>query len=117
MRRFSPLLIVVAILLFMGCNSSKTSLDPHSSQFENDCYPNRTAEYTFTNQEATIIKVTDRYLLSTQESKRFLPCDIPAQYQTEGIKVLFSGQRLSTFPNERVIGTPLLLTELSLSTK
>lgn|GEM_PF-2588155 len=80
---------------------------------EEDCHGVRKSIRKITNQEAEILKIGNRYLISVPPgTRRFNPCEIPADLQKEGQKVLFSGVVLEIFPGERLMGSPFRLTAI-----
>lgn len=80
---------------------------------EEDCHGIRKSIRKVTKQEAEVIKIGNRYLISIPPgTRRFNPCEIPAELQNEGQKVLFSGIVLEIFPGERLMGTPFRLSAI-----
>ena len=87
---------------------------PHSS--EADCHGVRKTIRRIKNQDAEILKIGENYLLSIPPgTRRYNPCEVPEDFQTEGLKVTFTGLQLEIFPNERLMGTPLRLEDISLT--
>lgn len=78
---------------------------------EEPCYEDREVTQEVTDEKATITKILDYYMFTT-ESRRWQPCDIPTEFQEEGLKVIVSGQVMSIFPYERRAGTPFRTTAL-----
>jgi len=75
------------------------------------CYEDREVTKEVTDEKATITKILDYYMFTT-ESRRWQPCDVPTEFQKEGLKVIVSGQVMNIFPNERRAGTPFRTTAL-----
>lgn len=78
---------------------------------EEPCYPDREVTKEITEEKATMTKILDYYMFTT-ESRRWQPCDVPIEFQEEGLKVIVSGQVMSIFPYERRAGTPFRTTAL-----
>jgi hypothetical protein len=51
-------------------------------------------------------------IVGDAEAEHFLPSNLPAEFQVDGQRVLFSGNRLEIPPNVRLWGAPLQLTEI-----
>ena len=75
------------------------------------CYEDREVTKEVTEEKATITKILDQYMFTT-ESRRWQPCDVPTEFQEEGLKVIVSGQVMNIFPYERRAGTPFRTTAL-----
>lgn len=82
-----------------------------------DCYYPRKTIRTLTDEAGAILRVDDRYLIDADSKGRYLPCEMPAEYRQEGLRVTFSGDKLEIFPNERLMGTPLRLQSIELENK
>lgn len=86
---------------------------PHST--ESDCHGVRKTIMVINNQEAEIVKVGERYLISIPPgTKRYNPCKLPERAKVENLKVVFSGEVLEIFQNERLSGTPFRLSSLDI---
>lgn len=79
--------------------------------YENDCFKDRAMTKEVNDQEASMIKMMDKYFF-TFENTRWQPCSVPAEFQKEGMKVKVSGEVLEIRPNERRAGTPFKITSL-----
>lgn len=88
---------------------SKTEMQEKST--EEPCYPDREVTKVVTDEKATITKILDYYMFTT-ESRRWQPCDVPTEFQEEGLKVIVSGEVMNIFPYERRAGTPFRTTAL-----
>ncbi len=81
-----------------------------------DCSPNRKVVETIEHKNGIIIKVTDQYLIaldSINSGKRYFPCNLSNEFKVENKIIKFSGKVKEIFPNERLIGTPFVLTSWS----
>lgn len=86
---------------------------PHSN--ESDCHGVRKTIMVLNNKEAEIINVAGQYLISIPPgTKRYNPCELPEKAKVENLKVVFSGEVLEIFQNERLAGTPFRLTTLDI---
>jgi hypothetical protein len=83
---------------------------PQLDDLKEDCHGKRQVTQTFEEKEASILKVGDKYVISTNEgNSRYNPCELPEKLKKDGILVRFSGEVLEIFPNERLIATPFRL--------
>lgn len=127
----------IAILFFLiigmvSCKSSKNdmkkeditekeilSVDASSSEEVQskedleDCFHPRKTIRTIVNEEGKMLKVTGVYVIVSNIKGRYQACEIPEEFQKEGMEVTFSGDKLEIYPNERRIATPLRLTNIS----
>ena len=86
---------------------------PHSDVA--DCHGVRKTIRRIENKKAEVVKIGEFYLLNVPPgTRRFKPCEIPEAMKIEGLKVIFTGLQLETFPNERLMGTPLRLEDISI---
>lgn len=93
----------------------KPEMTPHN--MEEDCHGVRKTIRTISNLEGEIMLIGNNILISIPPgNKRFKLChvDIPKELKIEGLKVRFSGQVLEIFNNERLMGTPIRLTEIDI---
>ena len=83
---------------------------PQIGELEEDCHGKRRVSQTIEEVDASILKVADRYVISTDGgNSRYNPCDLPGKLKKDGILVRFSGEVLEIFPGERLIATPFRL--------
>ena len=80
---------------------------PQMGELEEDCHGKRMVRTTLESVDGSILKVGDRYVISTENgNNRYNPCDLPKKFLVGGMLVRFSGDVLEIFPNERLIATP-----------
>lgn len=80
-----------------------------------DCYADRKKEKTIEKEAAIVIKWQEFYLLSSDDgTQKWQPCEVPASFRKQGLKVYFSGDEMSVFPGERRAATPLHLSAIEL---
>lgn len=80
-----------------------------------DCYNDRKNTDTILNAQAEIQKIAQTYCIVVKEAhKRYVACNLPDTLQHENTPIIFSGYVKEIFPNERLVGTPFLLTEVKL---
>jgi hypothetical protein len=102
--------ILVLCVLSILCYSCKLGKKLSTA----DCYPERKTIETLINQSGTIIKVSETYVILSQDgNSRYLACNLPKTYNKEGIKVKYALKVKEIFPNERLIATPAYLTEIN----
>ena len=60
---------------------------------------------------------TDRveYAINMESGQRYMACGLPADFQKEGLSVIFSGDRKQIFPNERWMATPFELKDIRMA--
>ena len=81
-----------------------------------DCYSDRKNTDTITNVAAEIQKIAQTYcIVLKQAHKRYVACNLPDSMQIENTSIIFSGYVKEIFPNERLVGTPFLLTKVKIS--
>ena len=100
------------LLLMISCKSflGKSS---HDGLSLTDCLHDRKNQDTLTNQQGSIIKVAELYIiLSDDGNSRYMACNLPETYKKEGEKVTCTLIVKEVFPNERLMATPALLTEI-----
>lgn len=77
---------------------------------EEDCHGKRNVSQTLEEVDASILKIGDKYVISTNNgNQRYNPCELPEKLKMEGILVRFSGEVLEIFPGERLMATPFRL--------
>lgn len=83
---------------------------PELGEMEEDCHGKRMVTQTLEEVEASILKVGDKYVISTNNgNNRYNPCDLPKKLMVGGMLVRFSGDVLEIRPGERLIATPFRL--------
>lgn len=102
------------LLSMFGCKSF-LGKSGHDGLSVSDCLLDRNNQETLANQEGNIIKVADQYVILSQDgNSRYLACNLPETYKKEGTKISFTLIVKEIYPNERLIATPALLTEIKL---
>jgi hypothetical protein len=85
---------------------------PHST--EEDCHGVRKTIRMVENKDGEIMMIGNNITISIPPgTKRYKVCAIPDHLKVNGTKVRFSGEILEIFPNERLVGTPTRLVEIS----
>ncbi|MEW5856111.1 MAG: hypothetical protein AB1861_01795, partial [Cyanobacteriota bacterium] len=81
-------------------------------------YNTRTTVQTVKNQEGKVTLVGENYVIVTEGTNgtRFVTCNLPDGFKTEGKAITFSGEVKEIYPNERLVGTPLKITAIASST-
>ncbi len=83
---------------------------PELGDLEEDCHGTRMVTQTLEGMDASILKVADRFVISTDNGiNRYNPCDLPEKLKKGGMLVRFSGDVLQIQPGERLIATPFRL--------
>jgi len=83
---------------------------PEIGELEEDCHGKRMVTQTLEEVEASILKIGDKYVISTDSgNSRYNPCDLPKKLLVDGMPVRFSGEVLEIRPNERLMATPFRL--------
>ena len=81
-----------------------------TGDLEEDCHGKRVVTQTIESAEGSILKVGDKYVISTENGNtRYNPCDLPKNLMVGGKLVRFSGEVLEIRPGERLIATPFRL--------
>lgn len=108
--------VMIPILLVSICCSCKTTTpvspsDTPSLGIDNqDCYPSRKVVYEHEAAEGRIGKVGDYYIIHhNNNTGRLQPCTLPAAFQQEDLKVIFSGDQVEINPGERRFAMPMRL--------
>jgi len=83
---------------------------PEIGKPDEDCHGKRVITQSLEEVEASILKIGDKYVISTNNgNSRYNPCDLPTKLKQDGMLVRFSGEVLEIFPNERLMATPFRL--------
>ena len=72
------------------------------------CFPERKVMSTLTAQEVSIIKKGDKFFC-VHDNTHLEVCEMPSQFQKEGLTCKIDGEVLEIYPNERRMGTPFRL--------
>jgi len=125
-------ILVFLILGIISCKSSKKEMENMSSAKEviltddpvlendkpneeiEDCFYPRKTIRTITDEEGKMLQVSGHYVIVSNVKGRYQPCKVTEEFRKDGLEVIFSGDKLEIFPNERRIGTPLRLESLTL---
>jgi len=76
-----------------------------------DCHGKRNVVRSVKSKIGIVMQVGGLYIISDElGTRRYYPCNLKEDLQKEGMKVIFDGEILEIFPNERLIGTPFRLT-------
>jgi hypothetical protein len=78
---------------------------------DQDCFPERKVVSTMTAQEVSIIKKGDKFFCA-YENTHLEVCELPNQFQQEGMTCKIDGEVLEIYPNERRMGTPFRLQKI-----
>ncbi len=96
------------ILFFAGCSSSQQVNKKNITLEKNCSFKNRKVVDSFKNQVSEISFRNDLYIITIKDRK-YIACNLPVGIQDKSIVV--SGDILEIFPTERLMGTPLKVTE------
>jgi len=91
--------------------NAKTEAAESKMTYNNDCFSDRAVTKEVTDKEVSMTKVMNMFMFS-YDSTRWQACEVPTEYQKEGMKVKVSGQVLEIRPNERRAGTPFNITSI-----
>ena len=81
-----------------------------------DCLPERKTMDIRSEIDGTIILVAESYLLESKPDKeRFSPCNLDDKYKVNGLDIRFSLIIKEIYPNERLMGTPCVITNIEKS--
>ena len=113
------LLLTASLLMTCGKKSSEKmmgkseSVESMSIEIENSssCFPERKVVATLSAQEVSIIKKGDKYFCS-YDNTHLEVCEMPGQFQEEGMTCKIDGEILEIYPNERRMGTPFRLQKI-----
>ena len=105
--------LTFCLLSMIGCKSF-LGKSGHDGLSLSDCLAERKNHETLANQQGSIIKVGEQYvILSIDGVSRYLACNLPETYKKEGEKVMYTLIVKEVYPNERLMATPAYLTEIS----
>ncbi len=96
------------ILFCAGCSFSQQVNKKNITLEKNCSFKNRKVVDSITNQVAELSSRNDLYILTIKDRK-YIACNLPAGIQSKSIMI--SGKVLEIFPTERLMGTPLRVTE------
>ena len=109
----------LTMLLAIGCKSTKETtpttaktVEIQTPAAEEDCYYPRKTIRTITEEGGAVLEIDGKYLIDADSRGRYLPCSVPTAYQQVGLRVIFTGDKLEIFPNERLMGSPLRLQQI-----
>ena len=101
-------LFIAFILVCAGCSFSQ-QVNNKNITLEKSCsFKNRKVVDSFKNQVAELSWRNDLYIITIKDRK-YIACNLPVGIQSKSIVV--SGDVLEIFPTERLMGTPLRVTE------
>lgn len=105
--------LTFCLLSMISCKSF-LGKSGHDGLSLSDCLADRKNQETLANQQGSIIKVAEQYVILSKDGvSRYLACNLPETYKKEGEKVIYTLIVKEVYPNERLIATPAYLTELS----
>ena len=115
-------ILLIVSLSIVGCKSQKTpkqnaAMDTtyvNKTPKAEDCHYPRKTIYTMENENGNIAFIANTYVIVTAEEKRYQPCELPTNYQKEGLSVSFTGDKLEVMAHERRFATPLRLHSISI---
>lgn len=102
-----------ATFLFMGLILATTC---NVFTKADDSYSDRKVVDKIVNQNGIILKISDNYLIaldSLNSGTRYFPCNLADEFKLENETIKFSGKVKEIFPNERLMGTPFVITNCS----
>jgi hypothetical protein len=101
--------LFLAFMVFCaGCSFSQ-HVDKKKITLEKSCsFKNRKVVDSLKNQVAELLWRNDLYII-TIKNRKYIACNLPVGIQNKSIMV--SGDVLEIFPTERLMGTPLRVTE------
>ncbi len=112
MSRYFPVLIIV--LIFVSCTCNKKTLgSDQTTHLKQNCYDERENESKLENAKGKVIVLMETYFIETENS-RLQPCELPQEFQKDGLKVTFSGDVKKILPTERRAGIPIHLSRIKL---
>jgi hypothetical protein len=106
------ILIFILTLGVFSCSKKDAVLNNKMETLKQNCYSDRKVESQISNTSGKIIVINDQLHIQIDESTRYLPCELPAEYK-EGSLIKFSGDLMKVHPNERWTGTPIHMTHIS----
>lgn len=71
------------------------------------------ANVTFLNNDGSIVVIVP----VGDQTKRFTACNLPKEYQKDGLSITFSANEHEIYPNERLVGTPIEFTTLKVNVR
>ena len=85
-----------------------------TQNMKEDCHGVRKTIRKVKDKEGEILMIGNNVTISIPPgTERYKVCEVSEEIKKDGIKVKFSGEILETFPNERLMGTPARLTEIT----
>ena len=90
-----------------------------STQLSSKCvYDTRKTVQTVKSQKGKVTLVANNYVIVTEgvNGTRFVTCNLPDAFKTEGKAIVFSGEVKEIYPNERLVATPFKITAIASST-
>ncbi len=101
--------LFVAFLLFCaGCSFSQQANKKNIILEKNCSFKNRKVVDSFKNQAGELFSRNELYVI-TIKGRKYIACNLPVGIRSKSIMV--SGDILEIFPTERLMGTPLRVTE------
>ena len=104
------LLIFLAISLLGSCKTTPPVVVMTEPIDGEDCYPHRRTIQEFKELDAKIVLMGPRFIITTEDGKRrYQSCQLPEEFQNDGMVVIFSGIQVEILPGERRMAKPLRL--------
>ncbi len=101
--------LFMTFILFCAICSFSQQVYKKKITLEKACsFKNRKVVDSFKNQVAELSGRNDLYIITIKDRK-YIACNLPVGIQSKSI--LVSGDVLEIFPTERLMGTPLRVTE------
>lgn len=98
------------LLMTLTLSALMSSCQKPAGVLDQTCYKDRKVVETVQEKVAFVALWNDIYLLTSEEgTEKWQPCDLPADFKVEKMKVVFSGDVMSIFPGERRVASPLHL--------
>lgn len=107
------ILIFIFIITGLSCSKKETTVNNKMESLKQSCYSDRKKDHLLTDVSGKIIFIGEKVHIQTDESTRYLPCDLPVEY-VEGTLIKFSGEVMIINPHERWSGTPIQITAISI---
>lgn len=111
--KIQALIITFAISLLSSCKTTPPVVVNTDSIDGVDCYPHRRTIQEFQELDAKIVLMGPHFIITTEDGKRrYQPCQLPEEFQEDGLEVIFSGIQVEILPGERRMARPLRLIDI-----
>lgn len=103
-------LVGLIALTIVACETAHQEVAPYTGCASNQVVRELTAV------EGTIEKVAEFYVIQTADH-RYSPCSLPENLRVNGTEVVVDGQEMAIPANVRLVGTPLIITNIQLANR